>query len=462
MRAGAFLRLLLRPALLYWSLVGCGLLTASADFLYPAAPWTLTCLLAGLAGLLAGQAVQELQHTTVAWMLPGLRPRLLAGWLPAGLATAALATLAGRAAGASLPAPALFALGLFAFSLGSVVIDPLSGRGSIAALAAGVAVGAWVWRAPAPLAVAGISVLGAAICTRRAFARSTFRRKPSVPTVALLSSLSLYNQRRFAREKLAGRQVLESPWSAGAAAGGRLWLRAALHEQRGMRPGGWWAAVAGGAGGWALFLAVAAVISTGDEGRGLAHGVRSFAEWLFAPHFLVAFWFALLGLLIAWQSPLLLKSRLALPLSRRERARLANAGGLLALVTLSVAEGAAFYALGLLASLAGGPEEAAARGWALLSPLTVAAVFLPAVQWLRVREDADLAAGRGAIGRPLAMAVLGGLFALAVAVVHRGWERLAEPLGAPARAAILLAALALSQALYAWGVRRHYRRADLV
>ena len=80
------------------------------------------------AGWLAGAVIQEFQHTSFATVLPGVRPRIAAGFLAAGLAVTAIVGC-GIALLSSTPQnlPVLFVVGLGAYCLGGVLLDPLSG-----------------------------------------------------------------------------------------------------------------------------------------------------------------------------------------------------------------------------------------------------------------------------------------------------------------------------------------------
>lgn len=461
MRPGALVHLLFRPVLLLWGLYLLGLLTV-VDRALMARPDLLPYVLALGAGLLAGQAVQELQHTTLAWMLPRLPRRLLLEMLAAGAMVSLVAALWGRALGAALGLGPLAALAFLGFSLGSVLIDPLARRASWLSWLAAVGVGAWGWSGPRPVFVVLAATAGAGLCFHRAFSRRTFRARPFLPTVALLSSLYPDNQKRYAREKLARRRR-ERAWREPRQPGGlRGRLAAAFLEGGGPGALGWWGAALGNAFGWPLVLLGLSLVVAVKDGEGLVAGLEAYAREVFGAAPMLAFWFGLSGLSLLWNRPPLLTAAHLLPLSRRQRAGVNQAGGALGLAAWALLTGVGFSATALAAVLATGSAGPGLRGLSLLEPLALAAVLLPLVQWLRLVRDADLAARRGAISHPVTQTVLGASFLLALNLVYAAWRKGWGPEAGVAAAVVLAASLVLSQLLFGRAVRRHYRWRDLV
>lgn len=461
MRPGALAHLLLRPVMVLWGLYLMGLLTV-VDRALMARPDLLAYVLALGAGLLAGQAVQELQHTTLAWMLPGLRRRLLLEMLATGAMVSLVAALWGRVLGAALGLGPLVALAFLGFGLGSVLIDPRARRASWLSWLAAVGVGAWVWSGPRPALVVLAAAAGAGLCFHRAFARRTFRTRPFLPTVAMLSSLYPDNQKRYAREKLARRRR-ERTWREPRHPGGlRGRLAAAFLEGGGPGALGWWGAALGNAFGWPLLLLGMSLVVAFKNGEGVTAGLEAYVREVSGATPVLAFWIGLCGLNLLWNRPPLLTAAHLHPLSRRQRATTNQAGGALGLAAWTLLAGAGFFTTALAACLATGATGPGLHGLSLLEPLALAAVFLPLVQWLRLVRDADLAARRGAISHPVTQTILGASFLLVLNLLYAAWRKGWGSEAGLAAAVALAAALVLSQVLFGRAVRRHYRWRDLV
>ena len=154
-------------------------------------------LFPGLAGWLGGAIIQEFQHTSFAMLLPRVRSRIASGFLTAGLVVAVVVVgLIALRSSTSMNIGALFAVAVGAFCLGGIFIDPLSNwittlNTIVMLLLIGRSRDMAEFVTAHPLLTSVIALaIGVAGCFRL-FARSTFRRKPFVPTAPLPGRFSL-------------------------------------------------------------------------------------------------------------------------------------------------------------------------------------------------------------------------------------------------------------------------------
>jgi len=196
-------------------------------------------LVSGVFGFVAGQVVQELQHTSFFFQLPGrCRPALALAAL--GVVVAILFGALGWWGG---PGQAAFAAVVAAvgFPMGAALVDPISRRrtlGNAIVFFGLVALGATT-RDPfrvSPLATAALGAAAVAVTSLgavRLFSTDVLRAKPFVPTFVVTRALSARHVRDYAREKLAHRAPDPAPRPAlrGVRRGDRVCWGAALRYE---------------------------------------------------------------------------------------------------------------------------------------------------------------------------------------------------------------------------------------
>ncbi len=237
---GAFYRLAARPAVMLFFVLalitGWGVTTMLGrgfPELDPDPTIIKAIVYSALIGLLAGQLVRELQHSTFTWTLPGVARRTLSGFVAAGsilgLFMAAILT------GGAHHVPVVFAVAFTGYCLGSLFGDPLGAAAPFLTIPAALmvvvfsrAVGEQADTRPgAVVAVAGL-VCG--LCLWRMFSKSVFRRMLFVPTKPT-NEFAPAAAERYRREQLVDSGPKRRRW-AGTYLGTDLglWTRAAIYE----------------------------------------------------------------------------------------------------------------------------------------------------------------------------------------------------------------------------------------
>ena len=475
----AFFRIAGRPAMVLWVplLFGCAAMVLLAlrdprllPRLVPHAGILALLAYPSVAGFLAGQVIQELQHCTFAWTLPGVRGKTLLGFVAGGAVTTALVFLA--ASGSSDVALSGLAVGFGGYCLGSLWIDPLSRAASLISPALLVVTAVFSEDlaelcAHRPLAVFVLAAAVAGACLWRVFGVATFRRKPFRPTLAVVGALSFGQARRYERERLAWRKPAQGTWTSdylGTDLG--RWLGALFR----VRGDGKWR-------GKTLLnslLPLAAVIGLharleAGEGGFLGAFLTAIHQTILMPphlpavgekdppYAMVALILAGVGAAVAYQLPVAPRGRLHYPLSRPDRARLAWWGsglraastlGSHALVLFGVAMAAGWWAsLDLRLDYVPLLARAVAATWILLPWVDV--VRLRVGEW--PSDSADTKVGL-AVGYVL---VIGIVWAWSFGVPRMSASPAVE-------IAATAALLGVSQAAYRWHLERFFATADLV
>jgi len=240
LRGRTFRALLARPAVFAFAVTWIGATFALSEQARRSGSWTLIALLSPIpTGLIAGQLLLEVQHTTFAWTLPRLSRSM---FVPLGIMSILWgAAIAASATAARTPidvALAYAALAVLGFWCGTGLFDPIQGWRGAGTLAATALVGllAHVTRGAGPLASIAVVVAAVAVavwCVDRFLSRNVLRRRPSTPTLTFANSHLRDVVERYRLEKLAaGPRRDPGAWRyslSGAPA--HVWGLAAFYER---------------------------------------------------------------------------------------------------------------------------------------------------------------------------------------------------------------------------------------
>ncbi len=439
---------------------------ASAGFLY-------TFVLSALAGLLASPVLQELQHCTFTWPLPGVGRKLGLGFFVAGAATT-LVVVGLSWQWTEMSPVVLLAVGLAAYCLGSLIYDPLSSAVSAASAAIGMAILVFS-AAAAELAAAHavstsvLALAAASLCRWRFFGRRTFRLKPFQPTKAMVTSPD--QAQRYEREKRLARKPAGRPWQQPyLGTGARKWTWAGLYEHWGDLG---WADILGAQRFWPAVLLVIGLDAALDRGgRGYLEALANVFYHAFFrppdqpsfgdendPHLMVVLVISIMGAFLAFAKPAATEEARSYPLSRADRGRLSFLGNLVtSALFLGVVGTSSFLfaqAVGWAAGLPLRLDFVPHFARALLATL----IAMPAVFWIRLRTRSfqDRPAGeRGIVTTVwlIALWIWVGVWCFIIAPLV-----LALPaVELPVTAFLIL----LSQAIYGRSLRWHFATADLI
>lgn len=448
----------------------------------PEAPtwiWVETTFLAALAypatwGFLSGLLIQELQHASFTWPLPGARSRLLAGLAATGLPVVLFTSLLVALHGTPVPTPVLLALGLAGLGLGSVAIDPLSGWRTALTLGLLVAIVARS-RLLAGLAaehsVAAVAICGlvAGLCLHRLLGIATFRSKPFMPTAPVPGMYSFDRTLANERRKLARDPSSLGRWRSGyLGTGVWSWVRASLHASMGSL--GWRRIAKIATGTWPLWMLLAAHAWTdrGDLGFPRALALTLYQEILGPPgvphlgdeghQVLVTLFVAASGAALAFWLPVAVRSSLLYPLSRRSLARVGQRTGWLRSVLFVAAVGGGLSLVGLAAGRVAGYPSRMDYVPFIVWPLLSTAALMPAAEWATLRV-----LGRaGPRPESAVMAYTAGL--VVFVALAAAWTFFAPriPGGPGVSLPVTLVLILGSHLAFADQLARHFAKADLV
>lgn len=427
-------------------------------------------------GAIAGAAVQEFQHTTFATLLPGVRSRVVSGYLAAGIAlTVVVVGLIALNSGSPQNLPVLFVVGVAAYCLGGVLIDPLNhwitGLNVVLVLFV-IGTSRRVARVAGdhPWMAVVVALAVGAVCVYRLFARSTFRLKPFRPTSPLPGRFALERSQQVALKRLVEDRPRSTGWGSGYLGHDTWrWVRAAIHETYG--PFGWkhWSRAIGHAWGLGALLLLSAWADKGEMslGEALARSIfdalfRSPHELQFGekggPYGLLMVVLAIAGALTALFTPVALNDSLTHPLSRRQRARVHFRGGLVDVGIYLFVVGPFMFAVGHLAGWFVGYEPRFDFMPFFFRVLLVVVILMPLAH--RGRLGLQAAMRRRAENTMVAVGfgILG--FGIAVSVGTFISPRL---FGSPAVELVgLSVALLLSQWAYRRTLSNYYQTSDLL
>ncbi len=355
------------------------------------------------AGLLAGAVIQEFQHTTFATFLPAIRFRLATGFMVTGLLVS-LVVVGLIATISSTPhdLAVLFAVGVGAYCLGGILIDPLSGWMTslnvtlvLAVILSSHQLDLIAGEHPWPTFMMSIGV--AAFSVSRLFARATFRRKPFRVTAPLPGRFSLEKTHQYRRHKMIQGGPVKSGWLTGYLGQNMwLWTRAAIHETYGAHVLKTFLKAVARA--WPL-VPLFLIYAWEDKGemRFSEALAKSLNDALFrspfqpqfgehgGPYPMVMIVIAVAGILTALLSPVALGGALSYPLSRFQRATVQFRGGLADTAILLLIASPCLLAIGHLAGWFVGYEIRFDFMPFFLRVLLLTLVLMPLGYWGRVQ-----------------------------------------------------------------------------
>jgi len=427
------------------------------------------------AGWLAGAVVQEFQHTSFAFGLPGVRSRIQTGFLTAGLAVT-LVVMSGIALSGATPQrlPALFFVSLGAYCLGGIFFDPLSAwltgmNGIIVLFVVAASDRAARLSADHPWMTIVIAVAVGAVSVQRLFARSTFRRKPFRLTSPLPGFYSLERVREIEHRRKMKQASSGNGWHAGYL-GDNLWrwVRAAVHEARGAN--GWRSFVRTIAKSWGLgaLILIYAWTDKGEMSLGEAVARTLHDALLRSPHHpqfgddggpypLVALAIAAAGVASALFSPVAFNEGMSHPLSREQRATVLFRGGLVEGAIFLFVVAPCLFAVGQLTGWFVGHEIHFDFMPFFFRVLLITLILMPLVHRGRLQLHA---ATRRKAENGMVLVIFG-VTGFVVAVCICAWIS-ARILPAPgAELTVLAVALLVSQWVYRSNLARYYKTADL-
>jgi hypothetical protein len=431
-------------------------------------------LLSTYTGWVVGSCILELQQTSFAHALPGVRRGLVPGFLLFGAACVALAV--GLIEGGSrepVDAALLFVVGMACYTFGGAIRDPesefMTGLGVallLVLLFASGTLGRLAAEQPM-LMVAGAATL-AVVSLYRMFARAAFRSRP-INLRGLVLAFSMRKLTRADRSRSLSYGPRKSRWSRRYLGHSETaWLRAAWYETYGSMTLRSIGVFLVRSWGLLLILVFAALETRGELGfwkslTWVLHDalMRSPHEPVYGgdggPFIIVALVLLIIGAGMAMFRPVAFRQWLAYPVSRDLRVRLDFLGGLADLAVLLCVIGPVLALAGYVSGWAVGFTPRFDYMPYFVRVLMVTVVLMPFAYWMRQRLQLALAPGdaQPIVGIVLAQVVfvLAGL--LLVYVVER--------LGSDATQwVVLLLGLLISRAVYLAGLRSHYRTADLI
>lgn len=488
-----FWRLLLRPSMPLWIaglwmlayLLGVEVVGAlipddlQADGQFALRLGRSLLMLSAIIGVAASQALQEAQHSLACFHLPGLRSGYRSGVALTALAAAAITTAAYLLLGGSEALTSIALLNLAGFGMGLALFDPLGSLwltlvNLVALLGASASLhGLTGWLSRHPLGGLAIGVLILSWIGVRTLSDNTFRRKPFVPTLALISYFSLPVEKHFFSERLRVAAPRERSWPFDSIGDSSWrWIRAAIHGAAGFRRLGWVASNVTISIVLAIVVLAMALLDGAEKGGGLALGMeyayRSLAYsastdplpqingidyW--APNwFAGAFWATM-----AFGYPVLLQTQKVYPLSRRHLGKVIAWIGTLQVGVLALSSLISLAALSLLLAWQTGYPWWPGGLPALLRTVLFNALLLPLVQWWR------LAWGSFPRWKPWTPAsfIAGSLaYCGALTLGVQYWTQLATALGPLIELLLLTLLIIATQWTYRRQVVRHFLKADLV
>jgi len=294
-----------------------------------------------LAGWLFGFVIQELQHTSFAWPLPGVRERLLSGFLISGLCLAAfIALLAVQATSAQSGWLFYTVAGFGGYCIGGVLLDPLRSSFSslpIVAVLGGIAASQRLadLAAAYPTAALVAALAPAPFALYRLFARSTLQRKPFAPTSPFPGVYMLEKSAEYRRAQRRSERPGAIRWKAGYLGTGTWrWACAAAYEIYGQFTWKGVVRMLNGSVALVVFFALSAWADMGDQSywQSLARTIHYSVlqsphaapagghEGADSPAIMVVFLIASLGASLSMLSQSALVWSLPYPVSRRRRA----------------------------------------------------------------------------------------------------------------------------------------------
>lgn len=430
------------------------------------------------AGWLGGAVIQEFQHCTCAWPLPGVNRRLGAGFLAAGLViTLIVAGLVFQAHSNNLHFTTLFVLSLAGYCLGGTFFDPLRPwMATVTIVLALLTVSRSLFLSELVASYPVTSMLLAAslatLSLSRLFSRSTLRRRPFQPTSPFPGSYSVERSAEFERGKLAARKPHQSKdWRAGYLDGSTWnWVRAAVYE--GYGPVDWKTLIKIPSRLWALGLVFAlhAWANRGSMDFGEALARTMFEALLQSPQApplvergehdpIVIIVVAAMGAALAISGPSSLsKTSLVYPISRRFQAGVTFWAGVVDIAVFFVGIALTLGFLGYLSGwLVGYPPRFDFIPF-FFRPLAVTAILMPPALWGHLRLHI---ANRRRTENTIVALVFGVIGFVAVAWIATAFIPRLIP-WPTAEIGVLTVLFVISLVAYASKLREYFSTADVV
>ncbi len=476
----AFTGLIARPATFLWGLLAAMLVAlVVAGVMEPDVPVVITSDHAFLVcfgypfvgGTLAGMALREVQHSSFAWTLPGVRWKTAYGFLICGLVLSAIVVGLAVASGAARDPFVLVGISIATYCLGAVAVHPASRwliflnillvvfviaeSGHMARLAHTYA-----------LATHTLTTVLTGLCIWQLFSLKVARLMPSIATTPILGSYSLQNSLRIEKRKLVAARstgMREPPltdrsvWS---------WVRAAAYESYGTQPLKEALRVVSRLGLLFVLIVLHSLLEPRSGSLLEMIGKVTYDALLRPPHLdpigdrppyvAVLLWIAAIGAGLVFVAPLALRSKVLYPLSRREQARIAYRASLVLSAAFAILMAASFLIVGHLAGwLADYPLRMDFIPF-FTRPLLATLVLLPCSQYVSVLAlTSDFSRQSDA-----AVILIAGVIAFIVVVL--AWS-LALPTALTVTEMTVSAVMLIaSQLAYHRALIRRYATADLI
>lgn len=427
------------------------------------------------AGWLAGAIIQEFQHCTFAWVLPGVNRRIAAGFLATGAVISVfVAALAVQSPANSQGFVTLVAVGLAGYCFGGDLYAPLGRWMSVVNL---IVLAMVITRSRVlsglaadypPLAIA-VSLGVATFGFLRLASRYRLRRRAFHPALPFPGRYSLERSERYERDKSVGKGARKTGWRSGYL-GTKTWrwVRAVAQENYG--PLSWQTVTRAlrSMSGLGLLLVLYSWVDKGELGLGESLAKTVYQTLVNSPHVapfgenggphpMVIFVIAAAGVMLTLRSPAALGATLIYPLSRRRRAVIIHRSGLVYAGVFFAGISSSFLIVGHLAGwLVGYPLRLDFIPY-FFHALAATVILMPIAHWggLRLRD---------AVLRKMEnthMAVIFGVIGFVVVVWI--WSALVPKLLTPL-AEIMVSALlfCVFQMIHREHLRKYYSAADFV
>lgn len=443
---------------------------------YMAPGFLAVVVLCVYTGWLIGACILELQQSSFICTLPGHRTRLIPGFLLFGLFTVLFAVLLVRAISPSPQDGAmLFALGSGAYALGGSIRDPESGLmtslGVMLLLVLLFTSGTQARiAAEYPLLMFMLVAILFAVSLYRLFNRQVFRRRSLHPGRRVLA-FSIEKIRKSEGSRTAGLGPRKTHWKVGYLGQSTLaWARAAWYETYGGRSAK--AAARAFAGSWGLILVLLLEAQEGSEQIGLWKSLcwtvhDAIMRSPYSPEygeggafFMVSVLIVILGGIMAVFRPVALAERMLYPLSRRQKANVLFAGGLLDMAIFLLLVAPLLFLLGHASGWVLGIEPRLDYMPLNFRAILITLIMMPFAYWggLQIRSATWQNDPYSMVGISLGLSVFSIVTGVLVVLATLAAVFFKSPL---LELLVLLSLLLLSRLLYKRRLESYYRTADL-
>ncbi len=408
-----------------------------------------------VVGSFVGQSVDELQYKLFSWILPYLRRRLFCSVLFVGIVTAFIVTWVYKWFDGPAPWVPIFTSALLWYSMGIVSSTGDVRDGSdrsrrphgvaFFTMSALVVAGFSINRiadfyATHPLLCVLLTVVGASLCLYRSILDVNTTRKKSLALVPIVL-IDLATGRSWEKEVIAWKRTARRKWQhTGPITGLFNWIRAGEYENFASNRGGWAAGVVK-LSGIAVLIVMALPYLAEVQGPAFLKAYQKVYQ-LLAPGIP-----AFLAMFYCTDGSFFLQKGWLYPLSRTQLARLTYWGSLLYNVVICGIMLLVFLFLESLIKLD--------AGYDFIRPLTMMFIFIPVIQWLRLRY------GLVFTQIPIAFVLFLGVICV-VALSGFLWVLAALDISDLYEVAACAGLVLLSQCLFRYKVVTYFKRGDLV